>query len=118
MECIVAETGAVETLAGEGDGLRGAVYADPAASEGVRGQQRRAAAAAGVEDEIAWRAADTQNAFQEGERLLRGVAALLGRKAFDPGGVERGIVPHVVERHSLRVAAAAAPPIVRRMRTE
>ena len=63
----------------EGDAEVGDVDAEPAAAEAVGGVDGGAAAAEGVEHDVAGVAAGADDAFEEGERFLGGVAeALVG----------------------------------------
>ena len=69
--------GVGEALLDEADGEVGDVDADPAAVEALRDLDGGAAAAEGVEDEVAFVGTGFDDAFEEGFGLLGGVAETL-----------------------------------------
>ena len=96
----------------------GHVDADPLAAQFLGGVNRRAAAAEGVKHHVALVGRGGDDSFQQRQRLLRGVTQLLGRERLDVRRIERGIVPHVVDRLALWIGAAAAPDVIVIMRDE
>ena len=72
--------GVGEALLDEADGEVGDVDADPAAVEALRDLDGGAAAAEGIENEVAFVGAGFDDAFEEGFGFLGGVAEALLRR--------------------------------------
>lgn len=77
-----------KTASGERDGLAAQVAPDGSAAELGRGDERGAAAAAGIKDDSAGGAAGLDQLAKEGQGLLGGVASALGGHVVEAGDIE------------------------------
>ena len=82
------------------------VDADPAAAELLRRGDGRAAATERIEHHVAGVAAGLDDAFQQGDGLLRGVAEAFGGLGID----RRNVSPNVLQRHPLHFVKVAFVP--------
>jgi hypothetical protein len=92
----LAAEAVAEALLDKADGEMGDVDADPAPAQALRDLDGGAAAAEGVEDDVAFVGAGANDAFEESFGFLRGVAEAL----LCLGVNGRYIVPQAVSRFS------------------